>query len=117
MGGSNGVRAYEDSELSGDQGYALSLDVVYTLPQIAQVNHNASIFIDHAEVWKNTTLFNNEVNVRSLDALGIGYALNYKNFDLKASWAHGFGGESTPLSEAEFSTCKDKFLIQGMMRF
>ncbi len=117
VGGSNGVRAYEDSELSGDQGYALSLDVVYTLPQIAQVNHNASIFIDHAEVWKNTTLFNNEVNVRSLDALGIGYALNYKNFDLKASWAHGFGGESTPLSEAEFSTCKDKFLIQGMMRF
>ena len=117
VGGSNGVRAYEDSELSGDQGYALSLDLAYTLPTIAQVNHNTSIFIDHAEVWKNTTLFNADKNVKSLDALGIGYTLNYKNFDLKASYAHAFGADSTPTSEAEFSTCKEKFLIQGMMRF
>ncbi len=119
VGGSNGVRAYEDAELSGDQGYALSFDLVYALPQVAQVNHNASVFIDHAQVWTNTTIpiGTTPKNTRSLDALGIGYALNYKNFDLKATYAHGFGGESTPVSEAEFSTCKDKFLIQGMMRF
>ena len=117
VGGSNGVRAYEDAELSGDQGYALSLDLAYSLPKVKQADHKASLFIDHAEVWKNTTVFNTEKNVKSLDALGIGYTLNYKNFDLKASYAHAFGADSTPTSEAEFSTCKEKFLIQGMMRF
>ena len=117
VGGSNGVRAYEDSELSGDQGYALSLELGYKLPNIQQLSHSASLFVDHAEVWKNTTIINTDKNERSLDAIGVGYTMNLKAFDLKATYAHGFGGESTPVSEAEFSTCKDKFLVQGMVRF
>lgn len=117
VGGSNGVRAYEDAELSGDKGYALSLDLIYQLPKIAQVNHNTSLFIDHAKVWKNTDIFNTDDNSRTLNALGIGYALNYGLFDLRATFAHGFGSDSTPESEAEFTTSKNKFLIQGMMRF
>lgn len=117
VGGSNGVRAYEDSELSGDQGYALSLDLIYNLPKVDQISHNTSLFLDHARIWKNTTIFNTEDNIRNLNALGIGYSLNYQNFDLKATLAHGFGSESTPTTEADFSTNKNKFLIQGMMRF
>lgn len=117
VGGSNGVRAYEDSELSGDQGYVLSFDLIQALPKIDQINHYASVFIDTAKVWKNTTVFNTEDNTRNLNAVGVGYTLNYQAFDLKATYAHGFGGESTPTTEAEFSTSKNKFLIQGMMRF
>lgn len=116
-GGSNGVRAYEDSELSGDLGYALSLDLIYNLPKIDQITHNTSLFLDHARIWKNTTTFNTEDNIRNLNALGVGYSLNFQNFDLKATLAHGFGSESTPTTEANFSTNKNKFLIQGMMRF
>lgn len=117
VGGSNGVRAYEDSELSGDQGYYLSLELGYKLPNIQQISHSASLFIDHAEVWKNTTIINSDKNERSLDAIGLGYTMNFKSFDLKASYAHGFGGESKPVSESEFSTNKDKFLVQGIVRF
>ena len=117
VGGTNGVRAYEDSELSGDKGYALSLDLSYQLPKISEVNHNTSIFIDHAKVWKNTDIFNTDENTRILNAIGLGYSLSYNSFDLKATFAHGFGGESTPTSEADFSTSKNKFLLQGMMRF
>lgn len=117
VGGSNGVRAYEDSELSGDQGYALSLDLVYNLPQVAMLNHTASIFLDHAKVWKNDTTFNAEDNIRTLNAIGLGYGMNYQNFDLKATLAHGFGEERTPTTEAEFHTHSNKLLIQGMMRF
>ncbi len=117
VGGSNGVRAYEDSELSGDQGYALSLDMVYALPKINSINHNTSIFFDHAKIWKNTSIFNTEDNDRVLNAVGVGYAMNYKSFDLKATFAHGFGGESTPTTEAEISTSTNKFLVQGMYRF
>lgn len=117
VGGSNGVRAYEDSELSGDQGYALSLDLIYTLPRVDQISHNTSLFLDTARVWKNTTLFNTEDNIRNLNALGVGYTLSYQSFDLKATFAHGFGNESIPTTEANFSTSKNKFLLQGMMRF
>ncbi|MBV5320356.1 MAG: hypothetical protein JZU62_01605 [Sulfuricurvum sp.] len=117
VAGSNGVRAYEDSELSGDQGYALSLDLIYNLPKIDQVSHNTSLFLDHARIWKNTTIFNTEDNIRNLNALGVGYSLNFQNFDLKATLAHGFGSESTPTTEADISTNKNKFLVQGMMRF
>ncbi|MFA6144984.1 MAG: ShlB/FhaC/HecB family hemolysin secretion/activation protein [Sulfurimonas sp.] len=117
VGGSNGVRAYEDSELSGDQGYALSLDLIYALPKIDQINHNISLFLDHARIWKNTTTFNSENNIRNLNALGVGYSLNFQNFDLKATFAHGLGNESVPTTEADISTNKNKFLVQGMMRF
>ncbi|MBP6468517.1 MAG: ShlB/FhaC/HecB family hemolysin secretion/activation protein [Fusobacteriaceae bacterium] len=117
VGGSNGVRAYEDSELNGDQGYLVSLDLIYNLPSIAQVSHNTSLFVDHARIWNNTKNFNAEENIRNLNAVGIGYSLNYKKFDLKSTLGHGFGSDSTPRSEAEFSTSKTKFLIQGIMRF
>lgn len=115
--GSNGVRAYEDSELSGDQGYALSFDLIYNLPKVGQITHNTSIFLDHARIWKNTTTFNTEDNIRNLNALGVGYSLNFQNFDLKASIAHGFGSESVPTTEADIFTNKNKFLIQGIVRF
>lgn len=117
VGGSNGVRAYEDSELSGDQGYALSLDLSYQLPAMAQINHSASLFLDHAKVWKNTDVFNTEENTRILNAVGLGYTMNFKEFDMKATYAHAFGGNSTPTSEAEFSTSKNKVLIQAIMKF
>lgn len=117
VGGSNGVRSYEDSELSGDQGYALSLDLIYNLPKIEDISHNTSIFLDHARVWKNSATFNSEENARTLNALGLGYALNFQNFDLKATFAHGFGSERTPTTEADISTNSNKLLIQGMMRF
>lgn len=117
VGGSNGVRAYEDSELSGDQGYALSLDLIYALPKVNQINHLASVFVDNAKIWKNDNRFNSEDNQRNLNAVGLGYDLNYKSLDFRTTFAHGFGGESTPTSEAEFSTNKNKILAQAIMRF
>lgn len=117
VAGSNGVRAYEDTELSGDQGYVLSLDLIYNLPKVNLISHNTSMFLDNARVWKNSNIFNNEDNIRNLNALGIGYTINYKIFSLKTTFAHGFGGENTPTSEAEISISTNKFLLQGMMVF
>ena len=117
VGGSNGVRAYEDSELSGDQGYSLSMDMIYSLPKVDALNHSTSVFFDHAKIWKNSTIFNTEDNQRVINAIGIGYTANFGGFDLKTTFAHGFGGESTPTTEADISTSKNKFLVQGMYRF
>jgi hemolysin activation/secretion protein len=93
------------------------LDLIYSLPKYEQISHNTSLFIDSARVWKNDTTFNTEDNIRNINAIGIGYSLNYKNFDLKTTLAHGFGSERTPSSEKEFSTNTNKLLVQGMVRF
>jgi hemolysin activation/secretion protein len=110
--GSSGVRAYEDSELNGDDGYFTSLELKYRLPKLYSVFHDASIFVEHAKVWKNNKVFNDEQNTRTLNAVGLGYNMNYSDLYFKASFAHGFGSDSSPLSESEFSTSKNKFLMQ-----
>lgn len=117
VGGSNGLRAYEDSELSGDKGVVLSMDLAYSLPRYQEINHQVALIFDVAQVWKNTRVFNTEANSRRLYDIGIGYAMNYRNFDLKVSLARGYGPNRTPTSEAEFSTNTTKFLVQGMFRF
>lgn len=117
VGGASGVRAYEDSELSGDQGYVLSLDLIYALPSSISYNHHTSIFIDNARVWKNEDRFNDEKNDRTINDVGIGYDLNYKNFSFRTTYAYGFGKDSTPQTEAEFSTNKSKILAQAFYRF
>lgn len=117
VGGSNGVKAYEDSELSGDQGYVVGLNLIYALPKINQITHYASIFIDRATIWKNDNRFNTDDNQRTLNEIGLGYDLNYKTLDFKTTFAHGFGSESIPVSEAEYSTNKNKILAQAIMRF
>ncbi len=110
--GSSGVRAYEDSELNGDDGYFASLELKYRLPKLYSVFHDASIFVEHAKVWKNNEVFNDEQNTRTLNAVGLGYNMNYSDLYFKASFAHGFGSDSSPKSESEFSTSKNKFLMQ-----
>lgn len=115
--GSNAVRAYENAELNGDNGYFASMELFYKLPNINSVMHKISLFLDHSSVWINTKKFNTEDNTRSLNAIGLGYALNYLDFMIKASYAHGFGSDSTPISEAEYSTSKDKFLVQTNYNF
>lgn len=115
--GSSAVRAYENSELSGDDGVLASIELFYNLPKVSNFSHNTSIFIDHAKVWKNLQKFNSEDNSRTLNSVGVGYGLSYKNFSLKSSIAYGFGKDSLPESEAEFSTSKVKFLIKGIYQF
>lgn len=117
VSGSNGVRAYEDAELSGDKAYVLSLDLIYTLPKYKQITHDISLFVDSAKVWTNTKIFNNETNTRKLNAIGVGYEASYKDIDFKTSLAHGFGSDSTPTSESEFTTNRNKLLAQMVMKF
>lgn len=121
VGGSNGVRAYEDSEQSGDSGYALSLDLIYSLPSFGNYHHNTSLFVDHAWVEINTDQkIDFQSNERQLNAFGVGYSANYKNLDLKATYGVGFGSEKTPsfkYQDATYSTDAAKFMFQLVYRF
>jgi len=116
-GGAYGVRAYTDSELSGDKGYLASLELSYQLPVLKGVNHSLSTFVDHAKVWDNKeAVAGIEPEARLLSAAGIGYSLSFKNSSLKASYAHGFGGEKTPTGDGK-DTNLNRAFVQMMVRF
>lgn len=117
VGGAYGVRAYKDTELSGDKGYLASLELIHTLPTFQGISHSISAFIDHAKVYYDTK--NKQAdNDRYLNAIGIGYSLNYKNASLKATYAYGFGNEKDKITTSEGNhTSPNQFLIQGMIRF
>jgi len=116
-GGAYGVRAYTDSELSGDKGYLASLEFSYKLPTSNGISHSALVFIDHARVWDNKEVVAG-INPKSrpLSASGIGYNLSYKDFSLKASYAHGFGADKTPTGDGD-DTNLNRAFVQAMMRF
>ena len=116
-GGAYGVRAYTDSELSGDKGYLASLELSYKLPQIKMLNHTLSLFADHAKVWDNKdAVAGVNPETRLLSGAGVGYNLSYKDFSLKASYAHGFGADKTPTGDGD-DTNLNRAFVQAMMRF
>lgn len=118
VGGSNCVRSYEDSELSGDKGYALSVDLMYSLPNYFGISSNSiSLFSDTATIWKNKKTFNTEDNKRTLNDVGIGYNVSYDNMSAKTSFAHGFGNDAEPTSQTEFSKGQNKLLFQAIYSF
>lgn len=118
VAGSNGVRAYEDSELSGDSGFTASLDLIYSLPNFGRYFHNISLFTDYAKITKRVTdPVNDDKNDRTLAAYGVGYAFSYRNFSFKSTYGFGYGSEKTPTTEDEFSTKAQKFLFQAIYQF
>jgi hypothetical protein len=57
-----------------------------------------------------------ESNSRILNGVGLGYNASYKDFNLKATLAHGFGPDKEPTADGGRAD-KNLFLVQGLWRF
>jgi len=109
VGGAYGTRAYGDNELSGDKGIFFSIELGYDLPEVQNLSHRVGIFYDTAKIWKNTNTWTGLTdNTRRLSDIGLSYNASFENIHFKTSYAHGFGNDSTPVSEES----KNKFLAQ-----
>ena len=116
VGGVNGARAYGSSELSGDRGVLLSLEADHKLPNIFNATHQAGIFFDGAKVWQNSVQYSGLSNDdRQLSDIGISYALSYKMFNLKASYAHGFGVDQNANTNPTYHN--NRFYLQLFAQF
>lgn len=115
IGGISGVRAYNSSETSGDNGYVSSFEVFYQLPNLKKVRHNVSAFVDHGRVWFNEKNYTGSDNKRELNSLGLGYSIDYNNFSIKTSYARGFGKDKE--YNEDINSTPDKFLFQVVGRF
>ncbi|MDX1809584.1 MAG: ShlB/FhaC/HecB family hemolysin secretion/activation protein [Sulfurospirillaceae bacterium] len=116
VGGAYGLRAYTTNELSGDKGVLFSLEAIYALPSMQNLQQQSSLFLDSAKVWQNASNISGSANnVRRLNDIGISYSATYRAMSLSVSYAHGFGVDSQPT--AELSTSADKVFARLSMVF
>ncbi|MDX4064936.1 ShlB/FhaC/HecB family hemolysin secretion/activation protein [Aliarcobacter skirrowii] len=93
VGGINGVKFYQDGEESAENGYIYNTEFIYTLPIIAGIDNKISIFYDIGRVYmsKNIT----QEKSRTLQDIGLGYKVSYKNFFANSYLAYNIGNEVT----------------------
>lgn len=93
VGGINGVRFYQDGEESAENGYIYNTEFTYTLPIIAGIDNKISLFYDIGRVYmsKNFT----QEKSRTLQDIGFGYKVNYRNFFANSYLAYNIGNEVT----------------------
>ncbi|MEN5387208.1 ShlB/FhaC/HecB family hemolysin secretion/activation protein [Aliarcobacter skirrowii] len=93
VGGINGVRFYQDGEESAENGYIYNTEFIYTLPIIAGIDNKISLFYDIGRVYmsKNFT----QEKSRTLQDIGLGYKVSYKNFFANSYLAYNIGNEVT----------------------
>ncbi|MCT7515876.1 ShlB/FhaC/HecB family hemolysin secretion/activation protein [Aliarcobacter cryaerophilus] len=93
VGGINGVKFYQDGEESGENGYIYNTEFIYTLPIIAGIDNKISIFYDIGRVYmsKNIT----QEKSRTLQDIGLGYKVSYKNFFANSYLAYNIRNEVT----------------------
>jgi hemolysin activation/secretion protein len=84
LGGVNGVRAYPQSEATGDEGYKATIELRRTLT----ANVQGTVFYDYGSVKINKNPFGPAAsNNRSLGGVGFGVNANVKTVQLRASMA------------------------------
>lgn len=93
LGGINGVKFYQDGEESAENGYIYSTEFIYTLPIIAGIDNKISLFYDIGRVYmsKNFT----QEKSRTLQDVGVGYKVSYRNFFANSYLAYNIGNEVT----------------------
>lgn len=99
LGGVNGVRAYPEGEAWGDQGYVLSVEARWLLPQfspnqLGQVQLLA--FVDTGTTTSHKKPWYSDSNRRTLSGAGVGVNwVDPNNFAVKVMYAHKLGNAET----------------------
>ena len=93
LGGINGVKFYQDGEESAENGYIYSTEFIYTLPIIAGIDNKISLFYDIGRVYMSRN-FTQEKS-RTLQDVGVGYKVSYRNFFANSYLAYNIGNEVT----------------------
>ncbi len=111
IGGANGVKLYPDGEISAENGYLLTLEAKYKLPEYQSLSHSVGLFYDVGRVnmADNTSAFAS----KTLHNIGVGYYATYDNFftNMQVAWKAGSENITT---EPDYD---HRFLLQAGMTF
>lgn len=93
LGGINGVKVYPDGEFSAENGLMWNVELFRKLPEINSVSHKVSVFYDAATATMQDSSFDAEFRRRTLQDMGLGYQMNYKDFFAKSYVAWKLGAD------------------------
>lgn len=113
LGGINGVKVYPDGEFSAENGLILNLELSKTLPTINAISQKVSLFYDAATATMQDSSFDEEFKRRTLQDMGLGYQINYKDFFAKSYVAWKLGVDDV-ISETAYNS---RFLFQTGLVF
>ena len=111
IGGSSGVKLYPDGELSAENGYVINLEAKYQLPNYKNLNSSIGLFYDRGRAWMTNN--NVDFEAKSLQDLGLGYYVSYKNFFAKTQMAWNVNSQDVTSEDNRNS----RFLFQGGVSF
>jgi hemolysin activation/secretion protein len=99
---STGVRAYRES-LSADNGYLLTTEFRYSLPNIASAQHAIGLFYDHGGWWMEKEPYGGRRS-SNINDVGLGYYLNFPHFALRAHIVRALGSFPEEITKKEPET-------------
>ena len=93
LGGSDGVKIFSDSEQSVENGLLLNIKLFAKLPEISIYNHKVGLLYDLGTGDMSNSSKVDEFKRRTLQDIGFGYYVNYKNSFAKFQLVRLIGNE------------------------
>ena len=100
IGGSNGVKIYEEGSVYGSNGFFANIEAKYKLPEFNGIKNSIGAFYDYGQVWDSDTVNISSETITAQDT-GVGIYTSYKKFFSKVQTAFEVGN-------SEVSTKDDK---------
>ncbi len=110
LGGSEGVKVFNDSEQSVENALIFNTEFFAKLPDVSNLSHKVGIFYDLGTGTMSDSSKDSQFEKRTLQDVGIGYYSNYKNAFGKIQAARVVGGEDI---ESENVGDNSRILVQA----
>ncbi|MDD3055489.1 MAG: ShlB/FhaC/HecB family hemolysin secretion/activation protein [Aliarcobacter sp.] len=110
LGGSEGVKVFNDSEQSVENALVFNTEFFAKLPNVSNLTHKVGMFYDLGTGTMSDSSTDAEFQKRTLQDVGIGYYANYKNAFAKIQAARVVGGEDI---ESENVGDNSRILVQA----
>lgn len=115
LGGAYAVKLYPDSEQSAENGYVFNTELFAQLPNIQNYTHKVGLFYDVGDVYMEDSSQDVNFNRTTLQDLGIGYYVNYKDLFLKTQMAWNVNSQA--IKSETTSHGNSKLLVQAGLVF
>ena len=79
IGGTNGVKIYEESSVYSSNGFFANIEAKYKLPELNGINNSIGAFYDYGQIWESESIIPSTENI-SVQDTGVGIYTNYKKF-------------------------------------
>jgi hemolysin activation/secretion protein len=110
LGGSEGVKVFNDSEQSIENALVFNTEFFAKLPNVSSLSHKVGLFYDLGTGTMSDSSKDAEFEKRTLQDVGLGYYVNYKSAFAKVQAARVVGGQDI---ESENVGDNSRILVQA----